>query len=65
MFSNVPLLVVEDAAHGGEEMRFHALGHTDAGRLLHASFTLRGQLIRPISVRPMNKKERIVYEKAD
>ena len=31
--------------------RSHALGHTDAGRLLHISFTLRGngRLIRVIS----------------
>lgn len=64
VFVNSPLIVSEDAAHSGAETRYHALGRTDAGRLLHASFTLRGPLIRPISGRPMNRKERVIYEKA-
>lgn len=64
VFANTPLIVTADAAHSAAEPRFHALGHTDARRLLHASFTVRGTLIRPISVRPMNRKEKMVYEKA-
>ena len=64
VFVNAPLIVTADAAHSASEPRFHALGHTDAGRLLHASFTVRGTLIRPISARPMNRKEKMIYEKA-
>jgi uncharacterized DUF497 family protein len=51
VFFNEPLLVVDDVSHSSEEIRLHALGHSDAGRLLHISFTLRGngKLIRIIS----------------
>jgi uncharacterized DUF497 family protein len=40
------------------------LGHTDAGRLLHVTFTLRHNdtVIRVISARPMHRKERFRYE---
>ena len=64
IFFNDPLLIVEDSGHSIHETRFHALGHTDAGRLLHISFTLRddGRLIRVISARAMHRKERIRYE---
>ena len=64
VFFNDPLLIVQDVAHSVEEMRLHALGRTDAGRLLHITFTLRdaGRLICVISARTMNRKERIRYE---
>ena len=64
VFFNDPLLVVEDAMHSNREIRLHALGRTDAGRLLHMSFTLRhdGKLIRVISARPMHRRERLRYE---
>jgi len=64
IFFNDPLLVVEDVAHSAREPRLHALGRTDTGRLLHISFTLRGngKLIRVISARTMHRKERIRYE---
>jgi len=63
VFFNEPLLVLEDAGHCQREPRFHALGHTDAGRLLHITFTLRGggKLIRVISARVMHRKERQIY----
>ena len=66
VFFNAPLLMLSDAAHSQSELRFHALGQTDAGRLLHISFTLRraGQAIRVISARDMHRKERSVYEQA-
>lgn len=35
------LLVLADDRHSIGELRFHALGHTDDGRLLHITFTLR------------------------
>lgn len=64
MFLNEPLLIVEDSAHSVAEPRYHALGRSDAGRLLHATFTLRrqGTLIRVISSRSMSRKERLRYE---
>jgi uncharacterized DUF497 family protein len=43
------------------ETRFYALGQTDTGRLLFVVFTARKNLIRVISARDMNKKERKVY----
>jgi uncharacterized DUF497 family protein len=64
VFFNEPLLIAEDVSHSSYEVRLHALGHTDAGRLLHISFTLRGngKLIRVISARTMHRKERLRYE---
>ncbi|HEV2185834.1 MAG TPA: BrnT family toxin [Stellaceae bacterium] len=64
VFFNEPLLVIEDVQHSGQEMRFHALGRTDARRLLHVTFTLRrdDRLIRVISARPMHRNERVRYE---
>jgi uncharacterized DUF497 family protein len=61
---NVPLLVLADAKHSGQESWFHALGKTDQGRLLHIAFTLRkaGAKIRVISARDMHQKERTIYE---
>jgi uncharacterized protein len=62
VFFNEPLLIVEDVSHSSDEIRLHGLGQTDAGRLLHISFTLRGKLIRVISARTMHRKERLRYE---
>jgi hypothetical protein len=66
IFFNDPLIVVEDTKHSGEEQRFHALGRTTRERLLHITFTLRGDatLIRVISARGMNRKEQRFYEQA-
>lgn len=60
IFFNDPLLLLADARHSLWESRYHALGRTDDGRFLHITFTLRGEgrLIRVISARPMNRKER-------
>jgi len=66
VFFNQPLLVLEDAKHSQDEVRFHALGKTDNARLLHETFTLRatGTLIRVISARDMHRKERKIYEQS-
>ena len=63
VFFNAPLLVVEDQKHSGAEPRLHALGHTDEGRHLHISFTLRGggTHLRVISARDISRKERKIY----
>ena len=67
VFFNQPLLLREDARHGGQELRYHALGKTHEGRRLHITFTLRedGMLIRVISARDMHRKERSIYEQAN
>jgi uncharacterized DUF497 family protein len=51
-------------AIGNQWTRFGwaAFGHTDDGRLLVVVFTKRGTLIRIISARDMNRKERKFYE---
>ena len=63
VFFNAPLIVVLDEGHSLAEVRIHGLGRSDAGRLLHVSFTLRlqGRLIRVISARDMHRKERAIY----
>ena len=65
-FFNDPLLLLTDVRHSQHEPRFHALGKTDEGRLLHITFTLRQSdtLIRVISARTMHRKERTIYEQA-
>ncbi|MCJ1902155.1 BrnT family toxin [Paracoccus versutus] len=65
VFFNEPLLVLADSKHSESEARFHALGHTDDGRRLHITFTLRGgeSLLRVISARDMSRKERDAYGK--
>ena len=64
IFFNDPLLISEDVGHSAREFRLHALGQTDAGRLLHVTFTLRNdsRLFRVISARSMHRKERVRYE---
>ncbi|TAJ84724.1 BrnT family toxin [Reyranella sp.] len=64
IFFNDPLLVVADVGHSTHETRLHALGRTDADRLLHVTFTLcgDGRFIRVISARTMHRKERSRYE---
>ena len=67
VFFNQPLLLLNDARHGGQELRFHALGKTHDERRLHITFTLRQDdtLIRVISARDMHGKERTIYEQAN
>ncbi len=64
VFLTEPLLLSEDVKHSIEEPRLHALGQTDERRLLHISFTLRGEnrRVRVISARDMHRKERERYE---
>lgn len=62
VFLNEPLVVIDDLKHSDTEARFHALGQTSEGRLLHVTFTIRTNRIRVISARDMHRKERAVYE---
>ena len=62
VFFNVPILLLNDEKHSEIEQRFHALGKTDAARLLHITFTIRANKLRVISARDMHRKEKKVYE---
>ncbi len=61
VFFNEPLIVFVDIKHSQAEKRWFLLGTTDAGRFLFIVFTIRKNLIRIISARDMNKKERSIY----
>lgn len=62
IFFNEPLLIYQDQKHSLAEYRWYALGKTDNDLKLMAVFTVRKNLIRVISARKMNKKERAFYE---
>lgn len=63
VFFNEPLIVRGDIRHSQREKRYYALGQTSGERYLFVAFTIRKSLIRVISVRGMNRKERDVYAK--
>ena len=63
IFFNQPLLIGNDDNHSKTEIRYYALGKTDGERKLFIVFTIRENLIRVISARDMNKKEREAYLK--
>lgn len=64
IFFNRPIVVASDPEHSRPELRCFALGRTDAERRLMVVFTLRGSLLRVISVRPMSRRERRIYGEA-
>jgi hypothetical protein len=61
VFFNQPIIVIDDTKHSENENRWYLLGRTDQDRLLFVVFTMRKNLIRVISARDMNKKEREIY----
>jgi len=61
VFFNKPLIIANDVKHSQVENRYFVLGQTDSNRKLFIVFTIRGKLIRVISARDMNKKERKYY----
>lgn len=62
IFFNDPFLIYEDVKHSSTEYRWYAFGKTDSELMLMVVFTVRKSLIRVISARRMNKKERMYYE---
>lgn len=62
IFLDENLKILKDIKHLQKEERFIALGKTFGGKKLFVVFTLRGEKIRIISTRSMNKKERRQYE---
>jgi uncharacterized protein len=61
VFFNAPLIIIPDEKHSTMEIRYVALGKTNDGRNLTIVFTKRKQLLRIISARDMNKKEKNYY----
>ena len=60
VFFNRPVFLM-DASAGAAERRYNVLGRTNGDRLLSVIFTVRRGLVRPISARPMSRKERSAY----
>lgn len=65
VFFNEPLVILDDPKHSVAEDRFAAFGRTDQGRRLVVVYTQRSSLIRVISARDMNRREREFYEHAN
>ncbi len=65
VFFNEPLLIAEDLVHSVVEPRWAAWGRTAEGRALAVVFTLRGDRIRALAARNMNRKERRRYAEAE
>jgi len=61
VFFNRPVLLLDDVGHSAQERRYLVLGRTTAARALSVVFTVRGDLIRVISARPISRKERDHY----
>jgi uncharacterized DUF497 family protein len=53
---------IVEPAHA--EPRWLVLGENETGRRLALVFTRRGDRLRPISCRPMRRKEKALYEEA-
>ena len=63
IFFNQPLITQHDEKHSTNESRYYALGQTDAFRKLFIVFTVRNNLVRVISARDMNSRERKEYNR--
>ncbi len=61
VFAEQEILVLKDELHSENEDRWHAFGRSNHERLLSITFTIRGNFLRVISARPMNKRERKHY----
>ena len=62
VFQDERRLDFPDPLHSGKKNRFVTLGRSSHPRVLFVAWTLRGQIVRVISVRPASRKERAVYE---
>ena len=62
VFADPRVCILDDPAHSKNEPRWKVFGSTTDARLLVVSFTVRGLNVRVMSARPMNRRERQVYE---
>jgi uncharacterized DUF497 family protein len=63
IFFHDPFVLRSDVSHSTREKRYLALGQTAQSRRLFVAFTVRGRLIRVISVRDMSQRESEEYER--
>jgi len=63
VFFHEPMLLRADIAHSRTEKRYQAMGETRDGRLLLVVFIVRKNLIRVISARDVNRREREAYKR--
>lgn len=63
VFVNEPKFLFPDEKHSRQEKRYGMYGTTSSGRRLSLVFTIRKNIVRVITVRPMSRKERRAYEK--
>lgn len=61
-FFDIKKKILRDVLHSDKEERYIVLGKTKRERLLFVVFTIRGNKIRIISARDLNKKEVCLYE---
>ena len=64
VFLDINIAIEKDIKHKEVESRYIAIGKTMQEKLLFVVFTFRNNMIRVISARKANKKERRLYEKA-
>ena len=64
IFLDENLKILKDINHSQKEKRLIALGKTFTNKKLFIVFTVRGEKVRIISARPMDRKERSYYEKS-
>ncbi len=57
--------IFQDVLHSSTEPRHILLGKTKKQKILFIVFTLRKNRLRIISSRPLNKKEKPLYEKTN
>ncbi|MFT3878508.1 MAG: BrnT family toxin [Gemmatales bacterium] len=65
VFVDFRAFTIPDPDHSNGELREILLGRTLYGQLIVVSFTVRRNLVRIISARKANRRERKLYEKAD
>jgi hypothetical protein len=63
VFFHDPFVLRSDPGHSKREKRYRALGKTAQNRKLFVAFTIRGTLIRVISVRDMSRAENEDYQR--
>ena len=63
IFKDSKMIVFFDPKHSKQEYRYIWIGKSYLGQILYASFTFREiDLLRVISIRIANQKERSIYE---
>jgi uncharacterized DUF497 family protein len=65
VFGDERSVTIPDPAHSLTEERFVTIGASDNGKILVVVATERGDILRLISARPANRRERKQYEETD